>query len=150
MSNHGDRFKKAVRRYIESWNENIEIKEETVLGYRFVNVPRKIDLILRNKDNNRYLAIECKLQETSGTAYQKLSYTLDDVKICPVPTIIVFAGNEIKPDMKSKLIMSGYGVEVEFIAGEDERGPKDKIKDSHNILREMVYIKLGMDFFKFM
>lgn len=51
-----------------------------------------MDLILRNKDNNRYLAIECKLQETS----------------------------------------------------------KDKIKDSHNILREMAYIKLGMDFFKFM
>ena len=147
MSNHGNRFKEAVKRYIESWGENIEIKEETILGYRFVNVPRKMDLILRNK-NNRYLAIECKLQETSGTAYQKLSYALDDVKSCPVPTIIVFAGNEIKPDMKSKLIMSGYGVEVEFIVGKDP--PRDKIKDFHNILRETVYIKLGMDFFKFM
>ncbi len=107
-----------------------------------------MDLILKNKDNNKYLAIECKFQKVEGTAYEKLSYTLDDIKACPIPAIIVFSGNGIKNDMKSKLITSGKGIEVEFVEGSILEN--DEIIDLKNIFREIVYINLGMDFFKFM
>ena len=58
------------------------------------------------------MAIEAKLQETSGSAFEKLSYALDDCMAAPIPSIIVFSGRYIRDDMKAKLISSGHGIEV--------------------------------------
>jgi len=90
------RFKKAIVRYIKSFGKSIVIKEETVVGYRFVNTPRKVDIVLYR--GGKFLGIEAKLQEGAGTAYQKLSYTLEDCLKAPIPIIIVFAGNGIKEE----------------------------------------------------
>ena len=43
-----------------------------------------------NPQNCRSMAIESKLQETSGSAFEKLSYALDDCMAAPIPSIIVF------------------------------------------------------------
>ena len=56
------------------------------------------------------MAIEAKLQETSGSAFEKLSYALDDCMAAPIPSIIVFSGRYILDDMKAKLISSGHGI----------------------------------------
>ncbi|HBT19949.1 MAG TPA: hypothetical protein DEA47_01035 [Peptococcaceae bacterium] len=139
------RFRDAIIRYINSWGEDIEVLKEKPVGYRFVGTPRVLDIVLRH--GSRYMGIEAKLQESSGTAYQKLSYTLEDCLACPIPTIIVFAGSGIKEDMKSKLILSGRGIEVGF--SPDEQNPeKDRINDPDMILRQRVYIELGLDWFK--
>ena len=58
------------------------------------------------------MAIEAKLQETSGSAFEKLSYALDDCMAAPIPSIIVFSGRYIRDDMKAKLISSGHGIEA--------------------------------------
>lgn len=121
--------------------ENISILIEKPVGFRFVNTARKLDIIL--KCENKYLGIEeAKIQESAGTAYQKLSYTLDDCRACPIPTIIVFAGEAIKDDMKSKLITSGIGIEVIY----DSKN--DCIVDRDSLFRQRVYIELGLDWFK--
>lgn len=145
MPNKGSRFRDALVRYIRSWEEDIDILIEKPVGYRFLGNPRKLDIVLRH--GGRYLGIEAKLQETSGTAYQKLSYALDDCFSCPIPTIIVFSGSGIKDDMKSKLVTSGKGLEVGFLPNEDN--PElDSIEDHHNLLRQRVSIELGLDWFK--
>ncbi len=142
--NRGTRFKKAIVRYIQSFEEKIDIVEEKIVGYRFVNTPRKIDIVLHK--NGKFLGIETKLQEGSGTAYQKLSYTIEDCLKAPIPMIIVFAGNGIKEDMKAKLISSGIGIEVKFIP--DNTNPeKDTIKDPYFILKQRVFIELGVNWF---
>jgi hypothetical protein len=92
------------------------------------------------------MGIEAKLQETQGTAYQKLSYTLEDCKACPIPTIIVFAGNGIREDMRTKLITSGYGIEIKFHP-DDTDPAMDFIEDPYNLLRQRIYIELGLDWF---
>lgn len=141
--NTGDRFRDALARYIHSWNANIEISIEKPVGLRFVNNPRFLDIVLKydTGNENKYMGIEAKVQLTSGTAYQKLSYALDDCKACPIPTIIVFAGPYIRDDMKSKLVTSGIGIEVSY---DPETG---EIIDRENILQQRIYIELGLDWF---
>ncbi len=116
MSNIGDQFRDAIVEYIEKWNQKenlgIDVAKEKPVGFRFVNTPRKIDIVLHR--NGKFMGIEAKYQGGLGTAYQKLIYALEDCKSSPIPTIIVFSGNGIKDDIKSKLIMSSLGIEVGF------------------------------------
>ncbi|MBS4022543.1 MAG: hypothetical protein KGZ79_08980 [Dethiobacter sp.] len=146
MANRGNRFRDAVIRLIESWNEPIEIKKEVPVGYRFVNTPREIDIVLKHKKLNTYLGIEAKIQETEGTAYQKLSYTLEDCLTSPITTLIVFSGKHIKNDMKSKLILSGISIELDF-QSDDINNENDSVSDPKNLFYQRVCIELGLDWF---
>ena len=146
MSVKADDFKNAVVDYINGWNENLEVMTEVNVGARFMGTSRRLDIVVRNKDNNRYIGIECKVQYSSGTAYEKLSYTLDDCAAAPIPAIIAFAGPEIRNDMKSKLIMSGYGIELTY--DEDENGVR-KLEDTDKLFRQRCYIELGLNWFPY-
>lgn len=142
-TNTGDVFRDALVTYIESWGEDIEVLIEKNVGLRFVDTPRRLDIVLKhdNMGENKYLGIEAKVQTTSGTAYQKLSYALDDCLACPIPTIMVFAGQGINNDMKSKLILSGIGIEVDY-------DPETSaITDCNKLFQQRVYIELGLDWF---
>ena len=86
--------------------------------------------------------IEAKLQETSGSAFEKLSYALDDCMAAPIPSIIVFSGRYIRDDMKAKLISSGHGIEVGYENG--------AIADRYELLKQRIYIELGMNYFPFL
>ena len=77
------------------------------------------------------MAIEAKLQETSGSAFEKLSYALDDCMAAPIPSIIVFSGRYIRDDMKAKLISSGHGIEVGYENG--------AIADRYELLKQRIY-----------
>lgn len=88
------------------------------------------------------MAIEAKLQETSGSAFEKLSYALDDCMAAPIPSIIVFSGRYIRDDMKAKLISSGHGIEVGYENG--------AIADRYELLKQRIYIELGMNYFPFL
>ena len=144
MAGKGSRFRSAIARYIRSWNDGVDVLEEKPVGYRFVGSPRILDIVLHY--NGKYMGIEAKLQETQGTAYQKLSYTLEDCKACPIPTIIVFAGSGIREDMRAKLITSGLGIEIKFLPDNNDPN-RDAIEDPFNLLRQRIYIELGLDWF---
>ena len=144
MADLGAVFRDEIVNYINSWSENLEVLIEVNVGARFIGTPRRIDVVIRNKDNNKYIGIECKVQFTDGTAYEKLSYALDDCVSAPIPAIIAFAGPKIRDDMKSKLLMSGYGIELSF--DEDESGNRE-LKDPNNLFRQRCYIELGLNWF---
>ena len=143
MANSGDMFRDALIAEIQSWGDPIDILSEKPVGARFVKTPRYLDIILKytTENESKYLGIEAKVQNTDGTAYQKLTYALEDCKVCPIPTIIVFSGKGIRDDMKSQLITSGFGIEVEYDAA------NGTIIDNHNLFRQRVYIELGLDWF---
>lgn len=146
MANLGNLFRDKVTEYINSWGEPLEVLQEVNVGYRFVNTPRKLDIVVRNKENNKYMAIECKLQLTQGSAYEKFSYALDDCIASPIPTILVFAGEYIRDDMKSKLIMSGKGIEVGFVETEPD---EYVLEDYKNLMKQRCYMELGLNWFPF-
>lgn len=142
MANTGDIFRDKLIEEIKSWNNpNIEIKKEVPIGYRFTGKPRYMDIVLRNKANNKFLAIEAKVQNVSGTAYQKLYYALEDCKSCPINAIIVFAGKEIVGDVKSRLIESGIGIEVKYNIEEGT------IESPYSLFKQKIYIELGLNWF---
>ena len=147
MANDGNIFRDKIAELIKSWDSNLEVLTEKHVGLRFVNTPRKLDVIVHNKKTGKSMAIEAKLQRTPGSAYEKLSYALDDCLASPIPTIIVFAGKEIRADMRSKLITSGIGVEVGYQL--DSHDHICEIVDPLNLLRQRVYIALDMDWFPF-
>lgn len=138
----GGLFREEIKSYILSWEEDIEISEEVAVGWRFVGTPRKLDLVLKHAD--RYLGIEAKYQGGSGTVDQKLIYTLEDAISCPIPTLVVFAG-EITNDIKAKLITSGLGLEVKY---DPDAPPGKRLDDTGELFRQRVYIELGLDWFK--
>lgn len=146
MANMGNAFRDTVTDYIKSWGEPLEVLQEVNVGWRFVNTPRKLDIVVRNTINNKFVAIECKVQLTPGSAYEKFSYALDDCLASPIPTLLVFAGNYIRDDMKSKLIMSGHGIELEF-TGDENIGYT--LTDPKNLLKQRCYIELGLNWFPF-
>ncbi len=147
MANDGNIFRDKIAELVKSWDPELEVLTEKHVGLRFVNTPRKLDVIVHNKRTGKSMAIEAKLQRTSGSAYEKLSYALDDCLASPIPTIIVFAGKEIRADMRSKLITSGIGVEVGYRLDNDDH--ICEIIDPLNLLRQRVYIALDMDWFPF-
>jgi hypothetical protein len=146
MANLGNSFRDAVTEYIKSWDEPLEVLQEVNVGYRFVKTPRKLDIVVHNTENNKFMAIECKLQLTPGSAYEKFSYALDDCLASPIPTIMVFAGEHIRDDMKSKLIMSGHGIEVEYKQIDEDTY---KLDDFKNLMKQRCYMELGLNWFPF-
>lgn len=144
--NTGDRLRDAIVRHIQGWQQSeIQIKTEKPVGFRFIGKPRKLDIILQHE--GKYLGIEAKYQGVGGTAYQKLQYALDDLTVCPIPAIIIFAGKEIVQDIKARLIGSGRAIEVEFKMPVESDPSKDYIEDEYNLLRQRIYIELGLDWF---
>ena len=140
-----DDFKEAIVSYINSWGEPLEVLKEVHIGARFIGTPRRLDIAVRNKENNKYMGIECKVQYTDGTAYEKLTYALDDCISAPIPSIIAFAGDKIRDDMKSKLLMSGRGIEMKY----DEIDGERVLEDPNALFRQRCYIELGLNWFPF-
>lgn len=153
MANNGNPLRDAVEALIKGWGAGLEVLHEVNVGYRFINTPRRMDLVIRNPQNNRTMAIECKCQTSGGTADEKLIYALEDCKSCPIPTIIVFAGDAFKPDLKARLVLSGLGIEVKgnFQKRTKSNGKQEKvlisITDEQKLLQQRCYIELGLDWF---
>lgn len=158
MASNGDEFRDYIVEYIKSWGEELQIDKEKHVGMRFVGTPRKIDIVIRNPKNGKAMGIECKFQMTGGTNYEKFSYALEDCLAAPIPCIIVFAGEEIRIDMQSKLITSGIGIEVGFLFDDLDKlsGKPQKdwrvteIVDPANMLRQRAYMELGLDWFPYL
>lgn len=146
MGINGNMLRDALVSYIASWDAGLAIKTEVNLGMRFMGTPRRIDILVYNPRNNKAVGIECKLQQTSGTAYEKFNYALDDCLAAPIPTLLVFAGNEIRMDMRSKLILSGIGIEVGYRLTTDGN-QIECILDPGDILQQRILMELDLNWF---
>lgn len=131
-------FRNAVLEEIWSWQvPGLKLYKEAFVGLRFIGVRRYIDIVLQH--GARTLGLECKVQESGGTADQKLLYALEDVQHAPIPVIIVFTGEAITQDLKARLILSGKGIEVEWdpAAG--------RLTQNADLLQQRVFMELGLD-----
>lgn len=135
--NPGDLFKKAIIKEIHSWKiPKLNIYKEVFVGSRFTKQKRILDIVLEYKQ--RTLGIEAKTQQSEGTAYQKLLYTLEDAKRCPIKTIIVFSGDKINEDIRALLTSSGIGLEIEW-------DPNKGFGYGLDVFKQRVKIELGLN-----
>lgn len=151
MGSEGNPFRDALVRYIESWGVGLQCTTEKTIGLRFVRSGRTLDIIVRNPDNNKVVGIEAKVQLTEGTAYEKLSYALDDCLTAPIPTVLAFAGSKIKPDMQSKLILSGVGIELGLKLDHTKDTPVVlDVVDPGEVFKQRIFMELDLNWYEFL
>ena len=91
---NGHAYKRRVARYVlsEYGPRGVEVYDEVSAGTSMIGKQRRLDLLLLHRDSGRALALECKYQDSNGTADEKIPYSLQDLATMRMPAAIVYAG----------------------------------------------------------
>ena len=106
---NGNELVKAVAQLASKLG--LEAKEQVKVARRIWGAERNIDVVLTDPKSRKRLGIECKFQDSKGTAEEKIPTTIKDISAWPIPGIVVFAGVGFTENMKSFLISTGKAVE---------------------------------------
>ncbi|MBU1221926.1 hypothetical protein KKF34_11040 [Myxococcota bacterium] len=92
--NTGLLYKKIIGSYIlQNFSDRkIKIYDEVSIGKSIIGKNRKVDLVVFSEEKNSVFLIECKYQNTQGTADEKIPYTLQDMASIPLPAVVVYTG----------------------------------------------------------
>jgi len=90
----GHEYRKRVASYIVSayWDRGIHVFEEVNVGTSIIGKQRRVDLFVLQPTERKAFAIECKYQDVSGTADEKIPYTLQDLAALRMPAAVAYAG----------------------------------------------------------
>lgn len=90
----GHQYTELVGRYlVHNYSDRgLKVYREVTVGKSIIGKNRRVDLLLVDEVQNRALAIECKFQDTQGTADEKIPYTLDDMRALPMGGCVAYAG----------------------------------------------------------
>ena len=91
----GNQYKRRIARYLLSayGSRGIHLYEEVSLGTSIIGKQRRIDLLVVHPATGDSLALECKYQDSSGTADEKIPYALQDLASLRIPGVIAYAGS---------------------------------------------------------
>ncbi|MGB3492380.1 MAG: PD-(D/E)XK nuclease superfamily protein, partial [Elainellaceae cyanobacterium] len=96
MTNHltGKQYADLVAAYITNvyGDRQIQVYREVYIGKSIIGKNRRIDIFLHDECQKKALAIECKYQQTQGTADEKIPYSLEDIQTMWMPGCLVYAG----------------------------------------------------------
>lgn len=107
----GDRLAKEV---VRKANElNLDAREQFKCGRRIWGAERRIDVIVTEPVSRKRLGIECKAQDSKGTAEEKIVATMQDMNAWPIAGLLVFSGDGFSDKMKSFMLASGKAVDFE-------------------------------------
>ncbi len=90
----------------------LEVYSQVRVGRRLWGAERTIDLIVTQPEQRKSLGLECKFQDTRGTAEEKIPATIEDIGAWPIPGLVVFEGEGFTPNMRTYLISTGKAVEL--------------------------------------
>lgn len=92
----GPSYSNLVAAYIQQnfSGRNITVYREVPLSKTVIGKKRVVDLFLIEEDTKRAFAIECKFQNVSGTADEKIIYSLENMAALrnSIPGCLVYAG----------------------------------------------------------
>jgi hypothetical protein len=90
----GNEYRKRIATYLVSayWDRGIQVFEEVNVGTSIIGKQRRVDLFVLQPRDNKALALECKYQDTSGTADEKIPYSLQDLAALRMPSALAYAG----------------------------------------------------------
>ncbi len=108
--NSGAELERAVAQVGEALG--LEVERQVVMGDRIWGTRRHVDVVLSKPDTERMLGIECKFQQSRGTAEEKIPLTVEDLEDWPIRGIVVLHGDGFSRDFKP--FLKGRGRIVEF------------------------------------
>ena len=91
---NGHEYKKLVAQYLVKGYSarGIRVYDEVNVGTSIIGKQRRIDLLVVEHERRLALAVECKYQDSQGTADEKIPYTLQDLAALRMPACVVYAG----------------------------------------------------------
>ena len=123
-TSQGHTYKEAVGHYIAKTfgHRGVLVYTEVPLGYTVIGKRRKMDLLVIEQQTGRVLAIECKSQDTQGTADEKIPYTLADLQSLgrSLPAIVVYRGEAWSKGIEHMLESSPIAVRCDPPTDMDE------------------------------
>ena len=78
-------------------SRGLRVYKEITFGTNLLGKKRRVDLFCIS--NNKALIIECKYQQSNGTAEEKLYLTLQDLNTLNIPSVLVFGGSGYSSNM---------------------------------------------------
>ena len=90
----GNEYRRLIARYVVGafYDRQIDVYEEVGIGTSIIGKRRRVDLLLVHSRTGRALALECKYQDSAGTADEKIPYALRDLGALRMPAAMVYAG----------------------------------------------------------
>lgn len=90
----GHEYRKRIASYLVSayWDRGIQVFEEVNVGTSIIGKQRRVDLFVFCAAEKKALALECKYQDSSGTADEKIPYSLQDLAAMRMPSALAYAG----------------------------------------------------------
>lgn len=91
----GHEYTQLVARYVvhNFAERGIEVYSEVPVGKSIIGKNRRVDLLLLDKARDAAFAVECKYQDSQGTADEKIPYTLNDLASLQMEGCVVYAGD---------------------------------------------------------
>ncbi len=89
----GNEYKRLIAQYVvKEYGSKVKVYDEVNIGTSIIGKQRRVDFLIVEPLTNRALAIECKYQDSNGTADEKIPYTLQDMATLRMPAAVVYAG----------------------------------------------------------
>lgn len=91
----GDEYANLIAAYVAAnySDRGLAVYREVPLGKTIIGKNRRVDIVCLHRASSQLLALECKYQNVSGTAEEKIPYTLSDLRAMHVPAFAVYAGD---------------------------------------------------------
>jgi len=89
--------------------KKLELKADTEVtaARRLWGAQRRIDVVVTFEKTGKNLGIECKFQNSSGSAEEKIPSTIKDIESWPIPGIVVIDGEGFSTNMQGYLMATG-------------------------------------------
>jgi hypothetical protein len=98
----------------------LKVYREVKIGKSIIGKNRSIDVFCVCDVANKAFAIECKYQQSQGTADEKIPYALDDLQALPMPGCIAYAGDGFSVGVLHMLQASRYAAYCLPLEGQAE------------------------------
>jgi hypothetical protein len=90
----GTEYRRLIGRYLLGayGARGLKVYEEVAVGTSIIGKQRRVDLFVVGP-NEQALVVECKYQESTGTADEKIPYALTDMQALRINGVVAYAGN---------------------------------------------------------
>jgi hypothetical protein len=104
----GTQYANLVASYVVQnfGHRGVTVYREVPFGKTIIGKNRRIDIVLIEEASRTAMAIECKYQDSLGTADEKIPYALEDVMQIGMPVCLAYAGEGFSQGIRHMLAAS--------------------------------------------
>jgi len=94
MTLTGTQFANLIASYVVQGfgHRGVTVYREVYLGKTIIGKNRRLDILVIEESTRTAMGLECKYQDTLGTADEKIPYALSDMEHLDMPVCLVYAG----------------------------------------------------------